>query len=344
MLRHCILLLLMLGIVSLLPAHPPWGIQVDSKGNIYFPDIMHNGRGTLWKFTPDGKLIPLLKDFHAHNVNLDRNENPVSAHGEDNHTMVRIYPDGKLDTLFHTHDLNEFFGGNAAYSPDIGILFSLRHKLWVIDDQGIKRPYSDQSLEWSQAILPAPDGSVYRPEIGFGKGKVYRMGPDGSKFLVADDLISKLDRPYDKHNDVLLGMALDEDGALYVCELAGKRVIRIQPGGDPESWYIPEGGWAPTGLTFRDGKAYVLEHLSQNGLKGPRVVQINEMGTARVLVNYETYDFSSASPQVEEESKRGEISESNFGYILWGAGLIVVLLAIFVILGIRKNKSNQFTH
>ena len=47
------LVLIAANYYSLLMAHPSWGIVVDSEENIYFADIFHNGRGSIWKLRKD---------------------------------------------------------------------------------------------------------------------------------------------------------------------------------------------------------------------------------------------------------------------------------------------------
>ena len=59
--------------------------------------------------------------------------------------------------------------------------------------------------------------------------------------------------------DVLLGITTDGSGGVYVCETAGERVVKIDDGKE-ETWYTGKKGCYPTGLTFKEGVAYILEH------------------------------------------------------------------------------------
>ena len=68
---------------------------------------------------------------------------------------------------------------------------------------GNKRKYSEQYLEWNQAIYVDEEGLVYVPDKELENGSIYRIDLDGQATLIASDLISKLDRPKDKHNDVI---------------------------------------------------------------------------------------------------------------------------------------------
>ena len=117
---------------SYLSAHPSWGIVVGKNRTVYFADLFHNERGSVWKLSKDGHLELLLSDFHAHNVSLDASGNLVTAHGEGDHTMIRIKTDGSMDTLYHTLDHNQFFGGNCTFSIQGEIIFGIEKFIWKI--------------------------------------------------------------------------------------------------------------------------------------------------------------------------------------------------------------------
>ena len=202
-------------------AHPSWGIVVDKNKNIYFADIAHNGRGSVWKLTKEGKLELLFKDFHAHNVNLDNNGNLITAHGEmDEHTMIRLHANGFIDTLFHANDYRIFNGGNCTYTPKGEIIFSANHYLWRLNEQGVKEKISKHYFEWNQTIYVDEDGNYYAPDIGDGKGKLVKIDTNGIAEVIAQNLITKINRPYDKHADVLMGITKGCDGNLSLIHIS----------------------------------------------------------------------------------------------------------------------------
>jgi sugar lactone lactonase YvrE len=163
-----------------LQAHPPWGIVLDSHRNIYFADIFHEGRGAVWKLDADGHLERLLGDFHVHNVCLDRDQYVVAAHGEGSHTLVRYRSHEQLDTLFQSEHHADFNGGNCTYSKQGNIYFQADHFVWMIDSSGQKRKYHPHRLEWAQTIYVDENENVYVPDIGIGRGHLYRLPPDGT--------------------------------------------------------------------------------------------------------------------------------------------------------------------
>ena len=49
-----------------LNAHPSIGLVSDSRGNIYYTDLVH-----VWKITPDGERSIAVKDVHTHELYID---------------------------------------------------------------------------------------------------------------------------------------------------------------------------------------------------------------------------------------------------------------------------------
>lgn len=315
-----------------LQAHPPWGIVVDKHRNIYFPDLSHNGRGSVWKLSNDGKLTLLLKDFHAHNVSLDENGNLITAHGEENHTMIRLNKDGSMDTLIHSLDLNIFFGGNCTYTPKGEILFGLKKHIWRITKEGGKEKVSDFEFGWNQAIYADDEGNYYGPDIGNGKGKLIKITPNGEASVLADNLITKLPRGYDRHNDVLLGITKGCEGNMYIGDLAGRRIVKILDSGKVETFYTSEQDWSPTAIDFFAGDAYILEYKTSNGLGGPRIVKIAEStGKREVLLDYDKRMQEDVRQNENNMERTGSPKEE--GVNLWwiivsGAGVIALILLV----------------
>ncbi|WP_420317418.1 hypothetical protein [Ekhidna sp.] len=264
-------------------AHPAYGIVVDQEQNIYFTDIHHNGRGSVWKLYKSGELELILGDFHAHNISMDEFGFLYTAHGEGTQTMVRISDNG-IDTIYSSLDPKKFFGGNATYNKG-RILFGLDHFLWKIDN-GNKVKMSDHYFEWNQSIYAAPDGKVYASDKALKQGSIIEIDEEGCSKIIASNLITKLNRPIDKHNDVILGVTKGCDGAIYGTETAGQRVFKINEDRSNETFYRPSDGWTPVGLDFFSGDAYVLEYDLDNN-RGPRITKIKEDRTLEIVFEYE---------------------------------------------------------
>lgn len=308
--------LLQLSVVNGLCSHPSWGIEVDRTGTIYFADILHHGRGAVWKLSPKGTLALIAGDFHAHNVNLDAKGQVLSAHGEDHHLFVRFDADGKREVLLQG-SYPTFNGGNAAYSPEGLLLFHAEHYIWSVDADGQRRKFHPQYLEWTQTLYPEPGGVVYVPEKVGKQARVWALCPDGTSVLWADNLIAPLDRPFDEHQDVLLGITKGCDGNLYICETAGRRILKVEgPGGIPSVFYRPSDGWTPCGITFFQGDAYILEYDLDRAMSGPQIIRVSEQGQRELLYRF-------------EEAARQELPKDRFfGGRLWWAILFPFIIVV----------------
>lgn len=271
-------------LVSGLSAHPSWGIEVDRSRNIYFADLTHNGVGTI---TNKGRLIPLLRNFHAHNVNLDKDGNPVAAHGgEPWQRLVRI-KNGKPETIVSVDDWQKFFGGNAAYSKRGNIFFGTK-QIWQYR-KGKTTAFNSHKFEWIQSLYVDDEEFAYAVDKGINNGTLYRLSKNGAAEILATGLISKLEKPVDIHDVALLGITKGCDGQMYVTESVGRRVIKINYDKTSETFYESEGDWFPTGVDFFSGDAYILEYKSRGTNRGPRITKIDESGKKTEVFNYDTY-------------------------------------------------------
>ena len=319
MLRLCCLFVISFFAFLQLVAHPAWGIVVDENRNIYFADIAHHQRGAVWKLTAEGELKLLLRNFHAHNVSLDKEGRLVTSHGENTQRLIRINLDGSLDTLFQSTNFQDFNGGNSTYSLQGNIFFQIDHYVWKIDADGQKTKHHPQYLKWNQTIYVDQEETIYVVDIGIGNGVIYQLYPDGKSSVLATDLISTLDRPKDKHMDILLGITKGCDGFLYVAETAGQRIVKILPDQKVATFYQAPADWTPTGIDFFAGEAYILEYRGSALHIGPRIVKIDEGGNATELFNYDTYQSQGVlSPNAYEQTY-------NHAWSLWLLTAVVLL-------------------
>lgn len=286
MYRTFLLIVLGLFFMRSASAHPAYGIVVDARGNIYFTDIAHGGMGTLWMLSTDGELRPLLSNFHAHNVDIDGAGNLYTAHGEGDHSMLRIQRSGKIDTLLTTTKISRFFGGNCTYSPNEGMLFGHRQRIWRAKAKGSPELAHPHTFEWNQNILAGDGGVLYATDIGSGNGRVIKLCPDGTSEVLADDLFSGLDRKHDPHADVLLGLELDGEGNLYVSETGTRQILQIGTDKEVRSFYRSSGPWCPSGVFFWQKDAYILEFNTQDMKVGPQITRLNRSGETDPIFNF----------------------------------------------------------
>ena len=230
--------------------------------------------------------------------------------------MLRIPANGgKAERILSSTDETKYFGGNSTVSKDGTIFFGIRKYIWMYTKKGPVK-FSDQRLEWNQAMYIDEDGSIYVPDIGVGNGTVFRLHKDGSSVKIADNLISKLERPKDKHNDVLLGMGKDEAGNFYITELAGRRVAKIDPKGNVSTFYTADEGWKPTAVTFHKGDAFVHEYGRIGTGYDFRIVRIYSKRKQSVLVKlfqlYTPKECNRSDEWMELDLWRLILSESKY--------------------------------
>jgi len=277
-----ILLILSISLLS----HPPYGIAMDETGNLYFADILHNDRGTLWRLDKDKKLTAVLKDFHAHNINVDRKGNIYSAHGEDTHTLIRISPNGTIDTLIETEDINAFYGGSCTVSPRGKIYFGIDKKIWLWTQEG-RKAINQIDLKWNQGFYVDEEETIYATDIGRGKGgSLVEIKPDGTSRIISENLIDVGNRDFDPTSEVLLGVNKDEEGNLYVADLGGKRIAKITPDGTVSTYYQGSADWKPCGMFFHKGAEYILE--IGKDWNGPRIIRRTGT-TTEVYFDYDSH-------------------------------------------------------
>lgn len=326
-------------------AHPSWGIIVDKNKNIYFGDISHFGRGSVWKYSNNGKLTLLIKDFHAHNVSIDSENNLVVAHGEmDQHTLIRFNSDHTIDTLFHTNNYKNFNGGCCTYTNSGEIIFSAENYFWKINENKTREKISTYKFGWNQTMYCDEDGNKYGPDIGDGLGKLVMIDQHGNASILADSLISKTEREYDKHSDILMGITKGCDKNIYIAELAGQRIIKIT-NDTTQTFYKSSGNWVPTGIDFFSGDAYILEYNEGNSKKGPRVIKIDESGNKTILFDLsnriESNQFDEYQIKVKNKEKNSSSKKGSLLFYLVPLLILAVLILIAVVINkIRKKETS----
>src|SRR5688572_14730059 len=89
-------------ITSFTYAHPGVGIVQDSKGNIYYTDLVH-----VWKISPEGKKTIAIRNVHTHELFIDKNDDIYGEHTWYNGEKLNTWgyyawclrTNGKLDTV-----------------------------------------------------------------------------------------------------------------------------------------------------------------------------------------------------------------------------------------------------
>ncbi len=237
---------------------------------------------------------------HPHGLVIG-DDGTVYVSDEDNHAIRRIRPDGTIDTYAGTGEAGTSGDGgpavDATLNEPLGITLGPDGTLYVGDrfsgrvraiapdgtistfagggepDDGLgdDLPATEALLMEPHSLAFGPDGSLYIADSG--THRVRRVGPDGVMSTVAGTgaeassgdggpaTAAALNNP--------IGIAVDEDGALYVSEFYGHRIRRV----DPTGTITTLAGTGSAGDSGDGGPA----HLAQ--IDSPHDVQIGQDGS-----------------------------------------------------------------
>jgi hypothetical protein len=294
--------LLLLG-CSTAHAHPGWGIVVDSRGQIYFGDVIHN---IVWRIDTNDVLDTFVTNVHSHALAVDSNGNVLGEHLRyisSNDTweasLWSCKPDGKVTTtygpapgfppsLVTDSDENRYSAAGVKDTTSFivrqrsdGVVDTLAGGEWGQAD-GRRR---EAKLSRVGVMTFSADGALY-----FIDGlAVRKLAPDGTVSTLARDhplfhteVLPRLTAGGSHH---LMGIATDEHLNVYVANQGNKRVLKISPDGEVTEFFHSSGIWTPTGVTVANGFLYVLEHgfIPPSTNKAPHVWRVGPSAQHQML-------------------------------------------------------------
>jgi sugar lactone lactonase YvrE len=284
----------------------PFGVAVDVHGNVYVADGGDSNR--IRRIGPDGVVSTFAGGkegfvdgaanaaaFHTPSaLALDRKGNLYVA-DTGNHAIRKISPDGSVTTLAGNGrpGFADGRGIDARFNGPVGIAVDDAGIVYVADtyNDRIRRIAQDGSVttvagngqpgdadgaaltagfDTPSALVVAPNGTLYVADTG--NDAIRKIGTDGlvSTFAVPPEQERRpvLRRP--------VGLALAQDGYLYVVASAGGRILQMAPNGDyhalgyadgsPETGYGGDGTvrlYGPRGIALaRDGSLVVADSLA----------------------------------------------------------------------------------
>lgn len=273
-------------------AHPSWGLVVDSKGLIYFVDILHDG-GTLWQYNPNTKhLKSLIKGhFHAHSLQIDDEDNLYIGVNlwiqdkimGDGHNYLFKYniKSNNLDTLLFSKKYEKYFGGNILYNPQQKVVyFPHKNKLHGYDFKLAKSfEYTQKPFQRFSTMNYDPSGNIWIADSYANNGSLYIWSQTGGLNIYADCLISQKPPhpPYkEKSHWLIYGIGFSSKGHPIICESGERQVSEILPSGKKRLIYQSPLDYFPTGVYYKNGKIYVMEvgYKKGKGHVGPNIVII----------------------------------------------------------------------
>jgi hypothetical protein len=284
--RVSIILLLLGGVwTNSLLAHPGVGIVMDSKGNVFYTDLVH-----VWKIATDGTQTIAVRDVHTHELYLDAEDNLYGEHvwyeGEATdkwgHYIWSLRKNGELirtkeatEGFPEDNTLRRDYDGNTYWSTKVD-----EHDVLKITEAGGKKrllsTHQFDDIRW-MFVAPCSKDIFVIDHLSLKK-----VNTEGEVEMLAENLKeggSIFSRVNDHH--YLYGVWFDGDDNVYVAVYGASKVIKIMPGGKKETVHKSSRGWSPSGgLIGNDGTSWIMEFSSRNKT---RVVKISAEGERQVF-------------------------------------------------------------
>jgi sugar lactone lactonase YvrE len=277
------------------PAGPPTsGIVTAENGTVYFMDSFHR---TVWRVQPGGRVTAFVTGRNGKSLQIDADGNIYGTHEEGRGCVIlwRADPAGIVTDVTRT-DLPEQHGHAFVLADGevIGWTGSGKRtgvRVWRARDRdrhllaGGEWGYRDG---YGAAARFFPIGGMTRTldgQLYVTSGPTIRkIAHNGAVTTVAagDPLLRARSSFWSwLTGDVqgnLTGIAVDDDGTIYVANAGRDAVIRVTPNGHATEVITSDGGWTPTGVAAAAGVLYVLEYGS-----GVRVRRVSADGATSVV-------------------------------------------------------------
>ena len=227
----------------------PRGLAFDTSGNLYAANY---GNSSISKFNSSGGYISNIASNLSNSSGLafDSLGNLYVSTGWGNDKILKITPAGSV-TSFAT-GLNYPFG--IAFGSD-GFLYCatmLDHSIVTIAGNGLVTNFATNigGNDFGYGIWDLvfeKKGYLYADTYGGSEsGVISRIAPDGT---VSNFVSSRSPEDIYGYGNGLMGMAIDNDGYIYVANGSGFAISKISPTGDIVCNFST-GGVYPRYLTF----------------------------------------------------------------------------------------------
>ncbi|MGI8582088.1 MAG: hypothetical protein ACR2KX_07825 [Chitinophagaceae bacterium] len=285
-------LCLLLFVYALCYSHPGIGVVRDSKGNIYYTDLVN-----VWKLAPDGKKSIAVHNVHTHELYVDTKDDLYGEHlwynGEKlntwGHYVWCLRSNNKLDTIIKP---TAGFLKNYSFVRDKN-----ENMYWVVRDSMstfkkrspdgnittlLQRKFAD--IRWMYATK---GGNIYFVDLV----DLYKINVSGKLILVAKNISGNspaFGMYSGKHS--LMGIWTDGAENVYVANLSGQVVKRISQTGKVENFAYSTTPWSPTGgVLDNDGNLWLLETSLTNDARVRKIIPskfIKGKTTPMIISNY----------------------------------------------------------
>jgi hypothetical protein len=238
-------------------AHPGSAIVVDAKGRVYFVDTGHG----VWSIDAAGKLVDLGGPaFHWMTLDPDGRFGGLHVQGGSFEFVAKAIDGGVLilssDYPVAIHDDFVYFAPYAKTPP---------LRVMRLSREGRTEPGGviDTRAQWFNGLARGRDGLYFTEDAA-----VKKLTADGSVAVVAGKVMPadcSPDRVPETSVPYLRGLAVGDDGSVYVAATGCRVVVRIDGRGTVTTVLRTESPWAPTAVALHGGAVYVLEYLHTPG-------------------------------------------------------------------------------
>jgi hypothetical protein len=278
-------------------AHPPSAIAVNERGQVFFTDAQEG----VFRID-DGDDVTRINPSAMHWMALDRSGAFAEAPEEFGEWFGRITPTGERPTLVSCSDFPCAIGrdGNLYYAKMHGLTIVRRTPAGEESDLIEPKDYGvDATRLGINGMASGRDGSIYVVTLdsvnrteGTGVHVLYAITLDGDIRKIAEGFVREKTPKGEKHPEVrpqyCRGMAVDNDGNVYIAVTGSRYVMKVTPRGEGSVIVRAERPWSPTGVDVRDGFVYVLEYDDEKRVQNRewplRVRKLDRDGKAETLV------------------------------------------------------------
>lgn len=257
-------------------AHPGVGIVMDSKGNVFYTDLIH-----VWKINMEGVKSIIIPKVHTHELYLDEQDNLFGEHlwydGANDkwgHFVWKLSANGRYEKIIP--NTNGFLDDYSFVHDHSGNMYwadrtSQCQKLARKNRDGSISKLGDQCFKNIRKVQTNKDGIVY--VVDFQDLK--KVDQQGKVQTVATKIANKnwLQSDTENQNSVM-GIWDDEQGNIYTAVYSNRLVKKFDANGNEEVVLQTNLPWAPSGgMVSPSGDIWVLETSIMNSVRVERMTK-----------------------------------------------------------------------
>lgn len=245
-------------------AHPGVGLLEDSRGNVYYTDLVH-----VWQVSPTGKKTIVVRNAHTHELVLDAEDN---LYGEDlvyegealnrwHHRIWKRSPDGQVTDLF---------GKRNGFRNDFGFVRDRRGtQYWIYYDNNtclLRKRTPDGRVSTIRTKSPLPRLSWLA--IGQDDSTLYATAGHRLYRISADGTLAPLLQHERAEGHALMGIWPVAGGSVYVADYDGQTINQVFATGKITLVAKTEPSWFPSAvMRAHDGALWLTEYSPTNQVR-----------------------------------------------------------------------------